>query len=150
MTVRRGLPLMLIAACGGSLEGVDEAAVDDADVAAATSQVVAYSEDGWDQLADAFQADKAAGAVFFLHIPALANDKMQPRGPGAPAALRARGSHFRAMAEFHWGGWHADSRTWYEKGVEFRRRMAAAGYDVSKGDTWAINELPSSFRSDPS
>jgi hypothetical protein len=39
--------------------------------------------------------------------------------------------------------------TWYEKGVEFRRRMEKQGYDISAGDTWAINEVPSTFRSDP-
>jgi hypothetical protein len=40
----------------------------------------------------------------------------------------------------------SSGRTWYEAGVEARRRMAAAGYDVALGDTWAVNELPSSVR----
>ena len=34
-----------------------------------------------------------------------------------------------------------NNSTWFEAGVEARRRMAAAGYDVSKGDTWAVNEF---------
>ena len=36
--------------------------------------------------------------------------------------------------------------SWYEAGVEARRRMAATGYDVSAGDTWALNELSSAVR----
>ena len=30
-----------------------------------------------------------------------------------------------------------------EAGQEFRKRMAAAGYDVALGDLWALNEVPS-------
>src|SRR5205823_5924929 len=33
-----------------------------------------------------------------------------------------------------------------EAGIEARRRMAAAGYDVASGETWAINELSSAVR----
>jgi hypothetical protein len=40
----------------------------------------------------------------------------------------------------------ANNSTWFDAGVEARRRMAAAGFDVSKGDTWAVNEFPSSVR----
>ena len=39
-----------------------------------------------------------------------------------------------------------NNRTWTEAGKEFRTRMATAGYDVSLGDTWAMNEVPSSVR----
>jgi hypothetical protein len=54
------------------------------------------------------------------------------------------------MAEFQWTAWSGVSGDWYDKGVEFRRRMDEAGYDVAAGDTWAINELPSSVRSEDS
>ena len=54
------------------------------------------------------------------------------------------------MAEIHWTTWQhwvrATGRTWFDAGVEARRRMAAAGYDVGQGDTWAVNEFPSSVR----
>jgi hypothetical protein len=126
----------------------DELAADDSDVTASGAQVVVYSEDGWNELAEAFRADKAAGATFFMHIPALANEKTVPRGPHEPANMRARGPQFRALAEFHWGGWAQVGGSWYDKGVEFRRRMAAKGYDVRAGDGWAINELPSTTRHD--
>jgi len=54
------------------------------------------------------------------------------------------------MAEIHmsaWSLWIANTgSTWYQAGVEARRRMAAAGYDVSLGDTWAVNEFSSAVR----
>src|SRR5438309_1161584 len=40
----------------------------------------------------------------------------------------------------------AGNGTWLEAGVTARQRMAAAGYDVTKGDTWAVNELTSAVR----
>ena len=43
-------------------------------------------------------------------------------------------------------GVRATGRTWFDAGVEARHRMGAAGYDVGQGDTWAVNEFPSSVR----
>jgi hypothetical protein len=54
------------------------------------------------------------------------------------------------MAEANLSGWQtwviANGKTWVQAGQEFRRRMAAAGYDVTLGDLWAMNEVPSSVR----
>lgn len=137
------------AACGGTpapeLEG-DPAGADLASGKAA--EILVYSEDGWTELADALARDPAPGATYFLHIPAPSTDKTWPRGPLEPARMRARSPQFRALAEFHWGAWSGVSGSWYQKGVEFRRRMAERGYDVAQGDSWAINELPSSVRRD--
>ena len=36
--------------------------------------------------------------------------------------------------------------SWHAAGVTARERMAAAGYDVALGDTWALNELTSAVR----
>src|SRR5262249_52800747 len=36
--------------------------------------------------------------------------------------------------------------SWYQAGVEVRRRMAAAGFDVGAGDTWVVNEFSSAVR----
>ncbi len=111
--------------------------------------VVVYTQDSWNELSDALAADPSPCADHHVSIPAIANDKTQPRGPAEPAKMRARGPRFHAMAEFHWTGWSQDTTLgWYEKGVEFRRRMTLAGYDVTAGDAWAINELPSSVRFD--
>ena len=112
------------------------------------SEVVVYNQSGWGVLADAIRRDASRCGEYWFSIPSLAGDKTTPRAGGQAAAMRARGERFHAAAEFHWHGWAAAPGSWYEKGVEFRRRMEAAGYDVTAGDTWAINELPSSVRRD--
>lgn len=116
------------------------------------TEIVVYTQDGWDELASAFAADPSPCAHYYVSMPAPVADKTYPRGPQAPADLRAHGSRIHAMAEFHWGGWRqwvaaAPGRSWYDAGVEFRRRMVERGYDVRAGDTWAINEVPSTTRS---
>ena len=40
----------------------------------------------------------------------------------------------------------ANGATWHAAGVEARRRVAAAGYDLGGGDTWAVNEFSSAVR----
>jgi hypothetical protein len=44
-----------------------------------------------------------------------------------------------------WADWVAadGGRDWYQAGVEARRRMAAANFDVTQGDSWIVNELSS-------
>ncbi|MFH2004990.1 MAG: hypothetical protein ABI333_00255 [bacterium] len=112
-------------------------------------EVVIYNESAWNIIADAFVAEPCFCADYYLSLPALTADKTLPRAAGEPAGIRARGPRFHALAEFHWGAWSTVAGPWYDKGVEFRIRMGQAGYDVSAGDTWAVNELPSSARSDP-
>ena len=60
-------------------------------------------------------------------------------------AIRALGIH--PVAEFTLGGLTAwakwvetNKKTWFEAGVEFRRRMAAAGYS-GPDETWLLNEF---------
>jgi hypothetical protein len=76
--------------------------------------------------------------------------KLCPRGGNAAQAIRDLGPQFHAMAEFHWGSWSQyvaqTGMSWHDAGVEFRRRMGDAGYDVDSGDLWEINEFPSSVR----
>ena len=46
-----------------------------------------------------------------------------------------------------WRKWvTANNATWYDAGVEARRRMASAGFDVALGDDWIVNELSSGVR----
>jgi len=114
-----------------------------------SARVITYDPNGWESLADAFEANASPCADYYLHIPALVADKTEPRGPLQPAQIRARKGRFFAVAEFHYGAWAArPDLTWFEKGVEFRKRMDAAGYNVARGDIWAINELPSTTRTD--
>src|SRR5205823_7893775 len=78
-----------------------------------------------------------------------ASDHTQLRANQA-APIRALGSNFHAVAEISYTGWSSwvasTGAGWFAAGVEARRRMAAAGFDVSAGDTWAVNELSSVVR----
>jgi hypothetical protein len=77
---------------------------------------------------------------YYLSITPGANG---PRGGGPITAIRTQGSRFHAMAEIRPVSWatYADANGgWYAAGVHVRQLMAAAGYDASLGDTWAVNE----------
>jgi hypothetical protein len=142
-------------ACGDATCAADESCWNCADDCGAcdcptAAEVVIYDAAAWNVLADAFLADPSPCADYYFSIPPYSTDKTNPRDEGEPAAMRARGPRMHAMAEFHWGTWADESGSWYDKGVEFRRRMADAGYDVDAGDTWAVNELPSTVRYDDS
>jgi hypothetical protein len=111
-----------------------------------TAHVLTYNPNGWDSLADAFEANPSPCANYLVHLPAVATDKTRPRGPTQPASIRARKGRFFAVAEFDYAAWSARTDlTWSEKGIEFRKRMDAAGYNVARGDTWAIHSLPASL-----
>ncbi len=98
----------------------------------------------------AFAANPSPCADYYIHLPAVAGDKTHPRGGAAVDGVHAAGARFHAMAEFHWGEWsNLGGMSWQQRGREFRARMLAAGYDPAR-DTWGINELPSTTRSDPS
>jgi hypothetical protein len=82
-------------------------------------------------------------------IPPIVGDKTNFRRDQA-WRIRANGPNFHALAEVQmngWRGWVNDNNaTWYDAGVEARRRMAAAGFDVTLGDDWVVNELSSGVR----
>jgi hypothetical protein len=114
-------------------------------------EVVFYTQDAWNVLADPLAADPSPCAHYYFSIPATgaAGAKLDPR-PGEAGRMHDRGPRFHALAEFHWGSWtDVAGLTPYEKGVDFRRRMAAAGYDVSANDGWAFQEVFSNVRTDP-
>ena len=101
------------------------------------------------RLATKLAANASPCAQYYFSIPSLADDHTQLRSDQA-WRIRALGPQFHAMAEISmsaWGTWVADNgSTWYQAGVEARRRMVAAGYDVNLGDTWAVNEFSSAVR----
>ena len=115
------------------------------------AELVFYAARDWLRLAPKLAERASPCAHYFISIPPLVGDKTNPR-PNQARRIRALGPHFHAMAEIHWTAWQnwvrANGRTWYDAGVEARRRMAAAGYDVARGDTWAVNEFPSTLRRD--
>lgn len=111
--------------------------------------LVFYSPTDWLRLATKLAANQSPCAQYSIAIPPLAADKTNFR-PDQPWRIRALGSNFHAVAEISYNGWAswvaANGSTWYAAGVEARRRMAAQGYDIAAGDTWAVNESSSAVR----
>src|SRR5262245_57071400 len=109
------------------------------------ADLVFYSTDS-NRLAQRLHANQSACADFYIST-RPAGDLVSPRSNIAPL-IRANGAQFHAMPEFRpdaWASWLADpanaGKTWFDAGVEFRRRMVTAGFDVAKGDTWVINDV---------
>ncbi|HEU6446779.1 MAG TPA: hypothetical protein VFL61_17140 [Gaiellaceae bacterium] len=114
-----------------------------------SAELVFYAARDWLRLAPKLAERASPCADYYVSVPPLVGDKTIPRANQA-WRIRALGPRFHAMAEIHWGTWQkwvrANGGSWYGAGVEARRRMAASGYDVASGDTWAVNEFPSTVR----
>jgi hypothetical protein len=112
-------------------------------------RAVFYAQSDWLRLATKLAGNASPCAEYYISIPPLAADKTRFR-PDQAWRIRALGPSFHALAEVHmtgWRGWvNSTGSTWYEAGVEARRRMAAAGFDLSLGDDWIVNELSSAVR----
>jgi len=112
-------------------------------------RAVFYGATDWRRLATKLAALGSPCAEYYISVPPLVSDKTQPRGDEA-WRIRALGPNFHALSEVHWGAWSqwvtANGSSWYEAGVEARRRMALMDYDVSLGDTWAVNEFSTAVR----
>jgi hypothetical protein len=112
-------------------------------------QAIFYAASDWLRLATRLAQGGSPCAEYFISLPPLTSDKTRPRGDQA-WRIRALGPRFHALAEMHmatWAQWvSANGTTWHAAGVEARKRMAAAGYDVAAGDTWAVNEFSSAVR----
>jgi hypothetical protein len=108
-----------------------------------------YAATDWFRLATVLAAKASPCAQYSISVPAVATDKTRPR-PFQASRIRALGPTFHALAEIHYTAWQkwvaSTGQTWYQAGVEARRRMGAAGYDVAAGDTWALNEVTSAVR----
>jgi hypothetical protein len=113
------------------------------------AEFVFYAARDWLRLGAKLAERQSLCADYYISIPPLVSDKTNAR-PNQAWRIRALGPRFHAMAEIHWAAWQGwveeTGRTWYDAGIEARRRMAAAGYDVANGDTWAVNEFPSTVR----
>ena len=113
--------------------------------AAATScthaDVVFYSNNSI-ALAQHLHAAQSACADYYISVtPANGGG---PRAGVAPV-IRSNGPQFHAMPELRLTDWAAyvaqNGNDWYAAGVHVRDLMITAGFDVSKGDIWAINEV---------
>jgi hypothetical protein len=117
-------------------------------------EAVFWTASDWVRLGEALAAEASPCGEYWISIPPLAADKTRLRVL-QDDVIRALGPQFHPVAEMTLGdatGWAAwVSRTgnsWFEAGVEFRRRMADAGYDLAAGETWLLNELDRSTRLD--
>ena len=112
-------------------------------------RAVFYAASDWLRLATKLAATASPCAEYFVSIPPLVADKTTFRRDQA-WRIRALGANFHAMAEIHFATWtrwvQSTGNSWHVAGVTARERMAAAGYDVALGDTWALNELTSAVR----
>jgi hypothetical protein len=108
-----------------------------------------YAATDWLRLTTTLAAKASPCAQYYVSVPPVVADKTKPR-PDQAQRIRALGPAFHALAEIHYGAWQkwvaSTGSSWYQAGVEARRRMAAAGYDVNAGDTWALNEVSSAVR----
>ncbi|OGQ18212.1 MAG: hypothetical protein A2138_24465 [Deltaproteobacteria bacterium RBG_16_71_12] len=115
------------------------------------NELVVYGQEGWNVLADELAPALSPCTQAFISIPPRNDDKTQVR-EGQAALMRARGPQLHPMAEFHFTTWNrlrlAEGLTWRELGMRFREEMEREGYCVEAGDTWAINEAPSTLRKD--
>ena len=112
-------------------------------------RAIFYSPADWLRLATKLAAHNVPCAQYYVSIPPLAAEKTTFR-PDQPWRIRALGPNFHAVAEISYNGWGrwiaANGASWYDAGVEARKRMAEQGFDVAAGDTWAINESSSAVR----
>ena len=137
----------------GADNGVDRAAT--ASDCRVELEAVFWTGADWDRLVQALAADPSPCAEYWISVPPRATPKTELRRPEVFAAIRALGPQFHPVAEMTLGantGWakwvEATGKSWYEAGVEFRKRMAAVGLDPSKGETWLLNEFDRSTRRD--
>jgi hypothetical protein len=113
------------------------------------ARVVVYAQTDWLRVATLLAQNASPCAQYYVSVPPIATNKAQPRGAQA-AKIRALGANFHALAEINWNGWNrwvtTNQSNWAQAGIVARQRMAAAGYDVAAGDTWAVNELTTAVR----
>ncbi|HEX4519754.1 MAG TPA: fibronectin type III domain-containing protein [Gaiellaceae bacterium] len=112
-------------------------------------RAVFYTATGSLAFAQSLASNASPCAQYYVSVPPLSADKTQMRS-GVAGPIRALGSNFHALAEVNdtaWAGWVASNGgSWYQAGIEARTRMAAAGFDVDTGDSWAVDEFSSAVR----
>ena len=133
-----GAPAHLLDVAGSSPSATAEAA----DTPCAQTDVVFYTTDTI-RLATELGRLPSACADYHLSVTPGGLRGELPRGGGPITAIRSLGSRFHALAEVRPHAWsdYAAVHGWYAAGVEVRRLMAAVGYNVALGDSWAINEV---------
>lgn len=117
-------------------------------------EYLSWTASDWARLGGALAASAAPCAQYWISIPPLAANKTGLRVL-QDDVVRALGPTIHPVAEMTlgagtgWAQWVAKGNgTWFQAGVEFRRRMAAAGYRPDLGETWLVNEFDRSTMRD--
>jgi hypothetical protein len=119
------------------------------------ADLVFWTANDWVLLGQELAARQGECVHYYISLPPTANDKKVLRFL-QDDVIRAFGPRFIPVAEMTlgtdtgWGRWvtGAPGRTWRDAGIEMRKRMIAAGYDFSRGETWLLNEADRSTRRD--
>jgi hypothetical protein len=119
------------------------------------AQVVFWTANDWVPLGQELAKQLSPCADYYISLPPRSSDQTALRDD-QDDVIRALGPQFHPLAEMRlgtatgWGAWVDGSpgRTWFDAGVEFRRRMAEAGYQPARGETWLLNEFDRSTRRD--
>jgi hypothetical protein len=115
-------------------------------------EVVFWTGLDWLRLAEALANDASECAEYYISIPPQDGDKTMLRLRPRFDEVRALNPRIHPVAEINftartgWRAWVLDpahpERSFYGAGVVARRRMEQRGLDVTRGETWALNELP--------
>lgn len=119
-----------------------------------TVEVVFWTGENWQRLGEALAANPNPCAQYYISIPPTVADRTRLRIRSAFDELRDLGPQFHPMPEMTlhlatgWVNWIKNNKkTWYEAGVEFRRRMAERGIDASLEPAF-VNEMDGETRTD--
>jgi hypothetical protein len=154
LSVLAGVAAVLVAAtaCGGSSS---------ASGCGKRVDTIFWGGTQWIELAKGLAAERSDCVEYYVTIPPKDADRTVLRRGRDFKAIRALDPHINPVAEIRftsetgWRAWvvgpHPDwapGRTFYEAGIEARRRMERIGLDVAAGETWALNELDETILED--
>lgn len=117
-------------------------------------EVVFWTANRHRPLMRALAANPAPCTDYWISIPAGDNDKTTTRMPAVYREVRNLGPQFHPMVEVvlggsGWGRWvTAGNGSWYDAGVEMRRRIATLNLRFDLGETWLLNEFNRTTRID--
>ena len=115
-------------------------------------EVVIWTANRHRDLMRALAANPAPCTEYWISVPAEDGDKTMPRAAAVYRQIRNLGPNFHPLAEVvlagtGWARWvAAGNGTWYEAGVEMRRRITFLEPDL--GETWLLNEFDRTTRVD--
>jgi hypothetical protein len=147
---------LALVAAGGAAGSHQPAATPSAAECTKQVDIVFWTGNSWRPLMRALAANPAACADYYISIPPLDGANTELRAGSIYREVRELGPQFHSVAEMRLGGptawaraWvQAGNGSWYDAGVEFRRKMAARNILPELGHTWLLNEFDYTTRRD--